>query len=138
MSTYELDRFFDDFLGFGSRPLSMHFVTPSTKDIQPVAKWKKDGNTYYTVVRMVGIDPEFVEVTLEDYGIHIKGESTTFGETYSQEISLAIAKETLQNINEVTYDVKNGMCQISLIMNEPEVKKIAITRLNALEEPKEE
>lgn len=120
----------DDFLGFGLRPLSIRFNTPLTKDISPMAPWKKDdqGN-YYTVVRVVGLNPEQTEVSLESYGLLIKGESETFGEKYSQELKLGVSSETIANIKTINYEVKNGMCKITLVMKEKKSSDIKINRV---------
>lgn len=115
-------------LGFGTKPYSLSFRTPFTKDMQPFSPWKKEENTYTTTVRVVGVDPDDVEVELEDYGIHIKGKSETFGETYEQDVSIGIARAVMANIDEVNYEVKNGMCKIVLKVHEPSYKKVAISR----------
>ena len=134
--------FFDDFYGlspfdnslFSRQPLSVKFNTPSTKDISPAAPWTKGENCYSTVVRVVGINPSDVEVSMEESGIVIKGESNTFNEKYSQEVSLGIAKDIMTNIKEVNYEVKNGMCKIVLCMKEPEHSFISINKVVGLDD----
>lgn len=123
----ELD---DSILGFRTKPLSLNFSTPSTKDIEPVAPWKKnDEGNYETVIRMVGITPDDVNVEIEDYGIHVYGESNTFDQIYSQNIKIGVAREIKNNIDEIVYNVKNGMCKITLIMIKHEEKAISIKRV---------
>lgn len=134
--------FFDEFynlssfdnLMFSRQPLSVKFNTPSTKDISPAAPWTKGENCYSTVVRVVGINPSDVEVSMEESGIVIKGESDTFNEKYSQEVSLGIAKDIMSNIKEVNYEVKNGMCKVVLCMKEPECRSIAINKVVGLDD----
>ena len=134
--------FFDEFynlssfdnLMFSRQPLSVKFNTPSTKDISPATPWTKGENCYSTVVRVVGINPSDVEVSMEESGIVIKGESDTFNEKYSQEVSLGIAKDIMSNIKEVNYEVKNGMCKIVLRMKEPECRSIAINKVIGLDD----
>ena len=134
--------FFDEFynlssfdnLMFSRQPLSVKFNTPSTKDISPAAPWTKGENCYSTVVRVVGINPSDVKVSMEESGIVIKGESDTFNEKYSQEVSLGIAKDIMSNIKEVNYEVKNGMCKIVLRMKEPEHSFIAINKVVGLDD----
>ena len=134
--------FFDEFynlssfdnLMFSRQPLSVKFNTPSTMDISPAATWTKGENCYSTVVRVVGINPSVVEVSMEESGIVIKGESDTFNEKYSQEVSLGIAKDIMSNIKEVNYEVKNGMCKIVLRMKEPECRSIAINKVIGLDD----
>lgn len=129
---YNLDSF--DNLMFSRQPLSVKFNTPSTKDISPAAPWTKGENCYSTVVRVVGINPSDVEVSMEESGIVIKGESNTFNEKYSQEVSLGIAKDIMTNIKEVNYEVKNGMCKIVLRMKEPEHSFISINKVVGLDD----
>ena len=111
---YNLNSF--DNLMFSRQPLSVKFNTPSTKDISPAAPWTKGENCYSTVVRVVGINPSDVEVSMEESGIVIKGESDTFNEKYSQEVSLGIAKDIMSNIKEVNYEVKNGMWNPNVVL----------------------
>ena len=122
-----IDDLFD--LGFSSKPLSFRYITPNTKDMSPASRWKKDDNKYYITVRMVGINPDDVKVTVEDYGIKVEGESDTFGETYSQSVSLGIAEDVISNVKGVSYEVKNGMCRIELEMKEKEYNKIDVKRI---------
>lgn len=129
---YNLNSF--DNLMFSRQPLSVKFNTPSTKDISPAAPWTKGENCYSTVVRVVGINPTDVEVSMEESGIVIKGESDTFNEKYSQEVSLGIAKDIMSNIKEVNYEVKNGMCKVVLCMKEPECRSIAINKVVGLDD----
>ena len=129
---YNLNSF--DNLMFSRQPLSVKFNTPSTKDISPAAPWTKGENCYSTVVRVVGINPSDVEVSMEESGIVIKGESDTFNEKYSQEVSLGIAKDIMSNIKEVNYEVKNGMCKVVLCMKEPECRSIAINKVVGLDD----
>ena len=134
--------FFDEFYNlssfdnslFSRQPLSVKFNTPSTKDISPAAPWTKGANCYSTVVRVVGINPSDVEVSMEESGTVIKGESDTFNEKYSQEVSLGIAKDIMSNIKEVNYEVKNGMCKIVLRMKEPEHSFITINKVVGLDD----
>ena len=129
---YNLNSF--DNLMFSRQPLSVKFNTPSTKDISPAARWTKGVNCYSTVVRVVGINPSDVEVSMEESGIVIKGESDTFNEKYSQEVSLGIAKDIMSHIKEVNYEVKNGMCKVVLCMKEPECRSIAINKVVGLDD----
>ena len=129
---YNLNSF--DNLMFSRQPLSVKFNTPSTKDISPAAPWTKGENCYSTVVRVVGINPSDVKVSMEESGIVIKGESDTFNEKYSQEVSLGIAKDIMSNIKEVNYEVKNGMCKVVLCMKEPECRSIAINKVIGLDD----
>ena len=134
--------FFDEFynlssfdnLMFSRQPLSVKFNTPSTKDISPAAPWTKGENCYSTVVRVVGINPSDVEVSMEESGIVINVESYTFNEKYSQEVYLGIANDIMSNIKEVNYEVKNGMCKIVLRMKEPECRSIAINKVIGLDD----
>lgn len=139
MSTYDLFDELEDVmtLGFGMKPLMFRYSTPNTKDIAPASRWTKDGNSYSTVVRVVGINEDEVEVSVEDYGILIKGESNTFGEEYSQEVKLGIAKDVIANIESVRYEVKNGMCKVVVDLKEPAYHKIAVTK-SILDAPKVE
>lgn len=127
-----MNNFFDDFddlfFGFG-RPMSIRFNTPNTKDIQPASPWSKDENGYHMVARVVGINPEDLKVTLEEYGICIDGESDYNGSTYTQHIELPISKDLMANVTEVNYEVKNGLCKVSLIVKEPEYKQVAVKML---------
>ena len=130
MTNFLSNDFFDDtFFGFGVKPFYNRFNTPLTKDITPVAPWKRDGDNYYTVVRMIGIDPEQVNISLEKYGLHIYGESEVFGEKYNQEIKIGMASEIIANIESVNYEVKNGMCKIILNMKKVEKQPIKISRI---------
>ena len=101
---------------------------------ESAAPWTKGENCYSTVVRVVGINPSDVEVSMEESGIVIKGESDTFNEKYSQEVSLGIAKDIMSNIKEVNYEVKNGMCKVVLCMKEPECRSIAINKVVGLDD----
>lgn len=125
-----LDILEDSFsLGFGKSPLGIKFSTPYTKDINPAAPWKKEENNYKTVVRMIGVNPEDVKVELENYGLHVSGETEEEEGKYSQDIKLGIAKDVISNIQEITYSVKNGVCRITLIMKQPEESKVEVKRV---------
>lgn len=122
----------EDILGLGfSKPISIRFLTPDTKDVSPVSSWKKDGNKYYAVVRVVGIDPDDVKVALDEKSITVSGESETFGETYSQHVVIGVSPDIISNIDSVTYEVKSGMCRIDLIMKEKEIHRIDVKRIGA-------
>ena len=129
---YNLNSF--DNLMFSRQPLSVKFNTPSTKDISPAAPWTKGENCYSTVVRVVGINPSDVEVSMGASGIVSKGECDTLNEKYSQEVALGIAKDIMSNIKEVNYEVKNGMCKVVLCMKEPECRSIAINKVVGLDD----
>ena len=116
-------------LGFG-RPFNIRFNTPLTKDMCPATPWKKeDEYSYSTVVRMLGINPEDVNITLEEYGLSVQGESETYGGKYSQHVDLGISKDLISNIKEVNYSLENGLCKIVLQMNEPVKKEVKISRV---------
>ena len=119
------DEFDNLFFGFG-RPVSIRFNTPYTKDIQPASPWSKDENGYHMVARVVGINPDDLKVTLEDYGLCIDGESEYDGNIYTQHIELPISKDLLANITDITYEVKNGLCKVSIVVKEPEYKKVNV------------
>ena len=129
------EEIFNDFssdlpLGFRRDPLSIRFSTPKTKDIEPAAPWRQDGNTYKTTIRCVGINPEDVKVSLENYGINITGKTEEEDGEYSQDVKLGISKELMSEIEEVLYTVKNGLCKITLVMKkEQERKQIPVTKV---------
>ena len=115
-------------LGLSMRPFYFHYSTPETRDVNPMSGWVKEGKDYVTTVRMLGVAESDVKVEAESYGLHVHGESETFGKKYSQDLKLGISKDTMANIYGIKYKVQNGMCQITLNMREPAEKKIKITR----------
>ena len=120
---------FNDFetflLGFG-RPVSIRFNTPNTKDIHPASPWYKEGDKYHMIARVVGINPEDLKLTIEDYGLCIDGKSEHDGNVYTQHIELPISDSLMANITDINYSVKNGLCKVSVVVKEPEHKEINI------------
>ena len=124
MSTI-FDEFDNLFFGFG-KPVSIKFNTPYTKDVHPASPWIKDENGYHMVARVVGINPSDLNVTLEEYGLCIDGETEDDGYVYTQHIELPISKDLLANITEVNYSVNNGLCKVYITVKEPEYKKAVV------------
>jgi HSP20 family molecular chaperone IbpA len=113
------------FLGLGE-PTGIKFNTPNTKDIRPASYWKKVEDGYQMIARVVGINPEDINITMEEYGICLDGKTDDEGTVYTQHIELPISKDLMANITDINYEVKNGLCKIKILVKEPEYKKVNI------------
>lgn len=139
----ELDKLFR-VAGFGL-PTKIKFNTPDTKDMMP-ACWKvweekvHDPDTddctynkkmgYKAVCRTVGISPDDVKVTQEDYGICVQGKTEVDGKEYSQYMELPISEDIMANITGIDYKTENGLTYIYLKVQSPDKKKIEIRKLD--------
>lgn len=116
-------------LGFG-RPFNIKFNTPYTKDMCPASPWtKNEDGSYSTVVRVLGINEEDLKVELKDFGLSVSGESEIFNGKYSQHVDLSISSNIISDIKEINYELKNGLCKINLIMEEPKFKEVKINQI---------
>ena len=122
------------FWGFGE-PTGIKFNTPNTKDMRPASVWTKTENGYQMTARVVGIDPDDINITMEDYGICLDGKTDDDGTIYTQHIELPISKDLMANITDVNYEVKNGLCKLQIIVKEPEYKKVNIQRIKPSNTP---
>lgn len=136
----DLDEVFENLvMGFG-KPKNIKFNTPNTKDILPSywSKWEVDTKDstekiqkgYKCVCRTVGIDPEDIKITIEDYGICLDAKTVYDSETqYTQHIELPISDSLISDIESISYHSKNGVTYIYLEMKKPEKKKVVINKI---------
>lgn len=125
------ERIFKDFdevftLGFG-KPRKLSFNS-CVKDMLPSYWEKKEDNKYICTVKTLGINPEDVEVTIEDYGLKVTGETELNGYKYNTSFELPIAESIMNDIKEIDVSSKNGLTFITLKLNIPEKKKIKINK----------
>lgn len=99
-------------LGFG-RPENLAFNVAGTKDVFP-SRWSEMENEegYKCVCRTVGIDPEDVEVTLNDNKIHVSGETEFEGVKYDTRYDLPLSRDILSNIKNIKFKSLNGLTYI--------------------------
>lgn len=136
--------FFDELwdnmtMGFG-KPVNVRFNTPYTKDIMPSywSEWyidmedatEKKKMGYKCTCRTVGINPEDVNVTMEDYGICVDGMTEYEGNKYTQHIELPISENVMSDIENINYKTVNGLTYIYIEMKSPEKKKVKINRVD--------
>lgn len=127
-------------LGFG-KPKNIKFNTPNTKDLLPSywSKWEEQDKEnsgekvqkgYKCVCRTVGINPEDINLTMEDYGICLDAKTIYDDEfQYTQHIELPISESIISDIKSINYRSKNGVTYIYLEMKKPEKKKVAINKI---------
>ena len=134
------DELFDSvMLGFGA-PTNIRFNTAKTKDLMPSywSTWeveekdstKKRKLGYKCVCRTVGINPEDVNVTMEDYGICVDGQTEHEDNKYTQHIELPISESVMSDIENISYKTLNGLTYIYIKMKSPEKKKVKISRVD--------
>ena len=133
------DELFDSvMLGFGA-PTNIRFNTAKTKDLMPSywSTWEveeKDSTEkrklgYKCVCRTVGINPEDVNVTMEDYGICVDGQTEHEDNKYTQHIELPISESVMSDIENISYKTLNGLTYIYIKMKSPEKRKVKINRV---------
>lgn len=126
-------------MGFG-KPMNVRFNTANTKDMLPSywSKWMVDAKDstekvqagYKCVCRTIGINPNDVTVTMEDYGICLDGKTEYEGYKYSQHIELPISENVMSDIEAINYKTANGLTYIYLKVKKPEKKKVAVHRVD--------
>ena len=120
------DDFFN-FFGFG-KPFDLFYNTAGTKDMAPT-NWVKTETGYSCVCRTVGVNPEDVVVEVENNYILVSGESTYDNQTYNVSYKIPVANQTMNNIQEISYESKNGLTFIYVVTRKPEIKQIEVKRL---------
>ena len=118
--------FFDEFL-FG-KPANLVYNAGKTQDMNP-AYWTKTENGYKAICRTVGIAPEDVVITINEYKIVVKGETEYEGVKYNTSFELPISKEIIGNVKSIDYKTLNGLTYIYLYVETPEKKKIKINKI---------
>ena len=139
------DRLFQ--IGFGA-PYNVRFNTPYTKDMNPAywSVWEEDNLVegeddygdngenhvikervgYKAICRTIGIREEDIKLELRNYGLCLDG-TTDIGENrYSQHIELPISREVMRNIEEITYECKDGLTYIYLRMKKEYPREVPI------------
>ena len=140
LMTRNFDELFDSMMvGFGA-PMNIKFNTPKTKDLMPSywSTWEveEEDSTekrklgYKCVCRTVGISSTDVNVTMEDYGICVDGETEYEGNKYTQHIELPISESAMSDIEDISYKTLNGLTYIYIKMKSPEKKKVKISRVD--------
>lgn len=123
---HDFDDIFDAF-GFG-RPFDLMFNVAGTKDMYPT-NWVRTEDGYRCVCRTVGVNPEDVVVEVENNYILVSGESTYDNQTYNVSYKIPVANQTMNNIQEINYETKNGLTFIYVVTRLPEIKQIEVKRL---------
>ena len=139
------DRLFQ--IGFGA-PYNVRFNTPYTKDMNPAywSVWEEDNLVegeddygdngenhvikervgYKAICRTIGIREEDIKLELRNYGLCLDG-TTDIGENrYSQHIELPISREVMKNIEEITYECRDGLTYIYLRMKKEYPREVPI------------
>ncbi len=78
------------------------------------APWIKNGNTYATVVKTIGINPEDMHVALENNVIRVEGSTKFNGMTYSVDFDIPLSDTFLAKVCEVKSETANGLTYITV------------------------
>ncbi len=109
-------------LGFG-KPRNFYFNTNLLKDQMP-AYWHKTDYGYKCRAKTLGV--KSVEVTVEDIGIKVVGESEIDGLKYNTSFELPIAEDVLDNVSKINHYTDAGITIIELYVDRPAKRKILI------------
>lgn len=106
------------------------FLFNSTvKDMQPYSVYRKD-NSYIIEVKTLGINPEDVNVTLEENVLQIGGETHNnySDKTFNTNIKFRIEEELFNKIQNIEYTSANGLTYVTLILKKEKTNRIKITK----------
>ena len=78
------------------------------------APWIKNGNTYATMVKTIGINPEDMHVALENNVIRVEGTSKYNGMTYSVDFDIPLSDTFLEKVCDVKSETANGLTYITV------------------------
>ena len=82
------------------------------------APWIRNGNTYCTIVRTVGIDPKDVSVVAENVVIKVKGATKVGGTEYSVDFNSPLSETFFSKIAAVDHETINGLTYLTVDLND--------------------
>ncbi len=82
------------------------------------APWVRNENTYCTIVKTIGINPEDVTVVAENLVIKVKGSTKTAGVEYSVDFNIPLSDTFFNKIAAVNHETVNGLTYITVDLND--------------------